>query len=102
MVHQQRGTEGAALLICSECQTNSDTGGVLGGSCYLCSCDVRMCRGFVETVNACLGGKLRHLEACTFTLILVLEGAGAESSKVQRQGDLFLWGQLLLLEHGDH
>ena len=77
-------------------------GGELGGSCYLCSCDVRMCRGFVETVNACLGGKLRHLEACTFTLIPVLEGAGAEPSKVQRQGDLFLWGQLLLLEHGDH
>ena len=74
--------------------------GELKGSCYLCSCDVRMCRGL--TVNACLGGKLRHLEACTFMLIPVLEGAGAELSKVQRQGDLFLWGKLLLLEHGDH
>ena len=65
-------------------------GGELQGSCYLCSCDVRMCRGFVETVKACLGGKLRHPEGCTFTLILVLEGAGAEPSKVQLQADLFL------------
>ena len=77
-------------------------GGELGGSCYLCSCDVRMCRGFVETVNACLGGKLRHLEACTFTLIPILAGAGVEPSKVPVQADLFLLGQLLLLEHGDH
>ena len=75
-------------------------GGELGGSCYLCSCDVRMCRGL--TVNACLGDKLRHPEGCTFTLIPVLEGTGAEPSKVQLQADLFLSGQLLLLEHGDH
>ena len=27
------------------------------GSCYPCSCDVRMCRGFLVAVNACLGGK---------------------------------------------
>ena len=61
-----------------------------------------MCRDLMKAVNACLRGKLRHLEACTFTLIPILEGAGVEPSKVQLQADLFLWGQLLLLEHDDH
>ena len=36
-----------------------------------------MCRCFVETVNACLGGKLRTLEACTFSLLSILAGTGA-------------------------
>ena len=56
----------------------------------------------MEAVNACLGGKLRHLEACTFTLIPILADAGAEPSKVPLKADLFLWGQLLLVEHDDH
>ena len=61
-----------------------------------------MCRVSLEAVNACLGGKLNHLQACTFTLIPILSGAGVEPSKVPLQADLFLLGQLLLLEHGDH
>ena len=56
----------------------------------------------MEVFNACLGGNLRHLEACTFTLFPILAGAGAETSKVPLQADLFLLGQLLLLEHDDH
>ena len=54
----------------------------------------------MEVFNACLGGNLRHLEACTFILVPILAGAGAE--KVALQANLFLLGQLLLLEHDDH
>ena len=31
----------------------------------------------MEAVNACLGGKLRTLEACTFSLLRILAGTGA-------------------------
>ena len=31
----------------------------------------------MEAVNACLGGKLRTLEACTFSLLPILAGTGA-------------------------
>ena len=50
----------------------------------------------MEVFNACLGGKLRHLESCTFTLVPILAGPGAETSKVPLQANLFLLGQLLL------
>ena len=30
----------------------------------------------MEAVNACLGGKLRTLEACTFSLLPILAGTG--------------------------
>ena len=56
----------------------------------------------MEAVSACLGGKLKPLEAVTFSLLPILAGAGAEPSMVLSQADLFLSGQLLLLEHGDH
>ena len=54
----------------------------------------------MEAVNACLGGKLRPLDACTFSLLPVLAGAGAEPSPATLQADL-LSGQPVLLEHGD-
>ena len=63
---------------------------------------MRLWRGIVEAVNAGLGGKLRPQDACTFSLLPILAGAGAEPSMVLSQADLFLSGQLLLLEHGDH
>jgi len=56
----------------------------------------------MDAVNACLGGKLRPLEVCTFSLLPILAGAGAEPSAVPLQADLFLSGQPLLLELGDH
>ena len=56
----------------------------------------------MEAVNAYLGDKLRHLAACTFTLVPILAGADAEPSKIPLHADLFIWGQILLLEHDDH
>ena len=56
----------------------------------------------MEAVNACLGGKLRPLKACAFSLLLVLARVGAEPLIVPLQADLFFLGQPLLLEHGDH
>ena len=55
----------------------------------------------MEAVNACLGGKLRSLDACTFSLLPVLAGAGAEPSRTPLQADL-LSGQPVLLGHGDY
>ena len=54
----------------------------------------------MEAINASLGGKLRPLDACTFSLLPVLAGAGAEPSTVPLQADLLLLGQPILLEHG--
>ena len=55
----------------------------------------------MEAVNACLGGNLRPVEACIFSLLPILAGAGEETSTVLLQAYLFLSGQPLLLEHGD-
>lgn len=55
----------------------------------------------MEAVNARLGGELRPLDACTFSLLPVLAGAGAEPSPAPLQADLLLSGQPVLVEHGD-
>ena len=48
--------------------------------------------GEAEAVDACLAGKLRTLETCTFPLLLVLSGAGTEASLVLLHAAKFLFG----------
>ena len=54
----------------------------------------------MEAVNASLRGKLRPLDACTFSLLPVLAGVGVEPSIAPLQANLLL-GQPVFLEHGD-
>lgn len=56
----------------------------------------------MEAINAHLGGKLRPVGACTFSLLPVLAGAGVEPSTVPLQADFLLSGQPVLLEHSAH
>lgn len=55
----------------------------------------------MEAVNACLGDKLRRLEACNICRLPVQADLGAEPSTVPLKADLLLSGQPVLLEHGD-
>ena len=48
------------------------------GSCYPCACGVSIWRGVVEALDVFLAGKQRTLEACTFSLLLILECAATE------------------------
>ena len=73
-----------------------------GESCYPCACAVSIRRGVAGAVDACLAGKLRPLEACTFSLFLVLKCAGAEPSPVSLQADTFLLEQPLPVQDSDH
>ena len=52
-------------------------------------------------VNAHLGGKLRPLDDCSFSLLPVMAGAGAEPSMTLLQAYLLHLGQPVLLEHSD-
>ena len=59
---------------------------------------VSLRKGKMEDVDACLAGKLRTLEACTFTfsVLLVLVDAGIRTSPVLLQAGIFLSGQTYL------
>ena len=68
-------------------------------SMFLCCESLERCRGSC----LCLPG--RQVEArrsLHLSLLPILAGSGAEISTVQLQADLFLLGEPLLLEHGDH
>ena len=54
----------------------------------------------MEAANACLEGKLRSHDDCTFSLLPVLAGVGVEPSIAPLQANLLL-GQPVFLEHGD-
>ena len=69
------------------------------GSCYPCVCSVSIWSGVAEAIDACLAGKLRTLEACTISLLLVLECAGTEPFLVLLHADIFLLEQPLCVEH---
>ena len=62
---------------------------------------VRLWRGVMEAVHGHLGGKLRPLDACIFSLLPVLAGAGAEQSTALLRADLLFLEQSVLLGHGD-
>ena len=85
--------------------------GELGGQVEVgdpvtCVCDfsVSLWKGKSEDVDSCLAGKLRTLEACTstFSILLVLEGAGTRPSPVPLKAGIFLSGQPVLQEQRDH